>query len=408
MLGAVLGWAAWGEGRTPVLAAVVLVLWAASRSSRDAGLLLAGYLLAATRVFAPGGLTFAAEALDAALILAGWLGNGLLIGSLWGGAHRLSRANAPARILAGILLQVALLAPPLWLLGIAHPISAWGYLIPGTSHLGLIFGLVAPLAAGTWLARRARVGRAGASVALVIASSVLSVLTEGGQVGSAQVQGASTRWGSPLGWSGEEAPIDRLPRIAEAVKTAKAAGSPAHTFVWPETALGMASSATPLLMRLELLPTLRRYGATAIIGMDRIEEDRPRVSAVVVRPDGSLEWFDARQPAPISLWRPWDAESYSADWRRRNLVTLSGGERAWISFCHEDVMPGLLLDALWRYKADHIVSIANNWWMPSDEGAQAQAHAIEGIARLYGIPLTRAANLPRLSHGSTGPSAAAR
>lgn len=390
LIGAAIGWAAWGADRTPALAALAPLAWALCPGSRHAGALLAAYTLAATRVFASGAFRFGADNAEIALILAGWMVNGLVMGLLWGGAHRAHRLGRGALVAAGVALQVTLLAPPLWLLSIAHPISAWGFLLPGSGTAGLIVGLVAPVALGALLALQP-LRRRAAALAVAVAGAILASLTTVGTPAVDGVQAISPSWG-PSEPTPTFHPIDRLPLLVQEVSDL---GKPA-TFAWPETALGMASDATAGLIRRELVPVLRRHGAMAIIGMDRLVGGQPRVSALVVEPDGRMRWLDARQPMPVSLWRPWDPQrSYSRDWSRSSLVQLHDGRRAWISFCHEDVQPGMLVAAIWRDRPEVVVSLANNWWMPNAQGVAAQAHAVEGIARLYGLDLARAVNLPQ-------------
>lgn len=402
LIGSAVGWAAWGAGRTPVLAALIPLAWAACSRSRDAAAMLAAYTLVATRFFASGASNFGSSAAEVVTILAGWAANGLLMGLLWGVAHCAQRLGRAALALAGVGLQVVLLAPPMWLLSIAHPVSAWGFLLPGTGTVGLVTGIVLPVLLGAMYGRQPGRRLAGALAAAAGAGVLASIATVGLAPVSG-VQAVTTAWG-PSEPTPNFHPIDRLPLLAQTVSEF---GKPA-TFAWPETALGMASDATEGLIRRELVPVLRRQVATAIVGMDRLVDGRPRVSALVVEPDGRMRWLDARQPTPVSLWRPWDAErSYSADWSRTNLVQLHDGRRAWVSFCHEDVQPGMLLAAIWTYRPDMVLSLVNNWWMPDVQGVAAQAHAVEGIARLYGLDLARAVNLPRPSHGSpAGPGAA--
>lgn len=392
--GAALGVAAWGSGRSPVLALLLPVLAVALPRSYEAFVLVAAYMLSSTRFLATGALTFADTRAEGAVLVLGWMCLAVATAALWAAPLALAAQRPWARVAAVVAAQAAMLLPPLWLLGLAHPVVATGYLLPGTQWIGVGVGLFVPSLLGLALARAELRAGALALTLVVLAGGQLASQEDPELIAHERVYAVSTSAGSSK--SPDHDAAKWLPKFAAVVRIlGRDPDQPVDTVFFPETALGYVNETVDRLVQWELQPALQETGITAVMGAVRRVEGRFRVSALVVTPTGSVRYLDARQPTPVALWAPWNPEeTYEAGWNRDNLVITASGRRIWVSFCHEDVMPGLLLDAVAAHRPDTIVSIANNWWM-SESGTQAQARSVEGVARLFGLKLLRAVNRSR-------------
>lgn len=384
--GAVLGVAAWGEGRVPVLALALPLLIVFSRTRGQAFSVAFGYAL--------GMLRFSAA------FVASWFNDNLAIGALvvlafaaitstvWCLGWTKSR-RWPVRLLA---------ITGAWLLALAantgvpgHPLIAMGYVLPGTGWLGVGVSLAIPALAlaGARVLRtkRARIGSAAAVLVVLGASGVL--LCRQPPAGPARgIQGQVTHWGA---LKGEDEALARMQRMGATRPDQLAA-----TVVWPESIIGRYDPSLYQVLDLELLEPSRRAGRTQIIGMDiPLRGNRELNSAVAFYPDGRTATATARQPAPLSLWRPWrKTDTFVADWTAHNMLAVGQGDRAAVIFCYEEYMPVLYLlnEAL-----DHptIYLAMTNTWAAKDAGAAAiQTWHSWGMARLFGRTYIKAENRP--------------
>jgi hypothetical protein len=166
--------------------------------------------------------------------------------------------------------------------------------------------------------------------------------------------------------------------------------------VWPESILGRHESALAPVLEIELLRPARTAARTLVIGMDLpMAGNRLLNAAVAFYPDGRRAVAVARQPAPVSLWKPWRrTDTFVADWRASNILDLGDGERAAVIFCYEEYVPLLYLlneafDAPTVYLA-----LANTWAASEPEAAAIQTWHSLGMARLFGRPYLKAENRP--------------
>lgn len=393
-LGAGVGLLAWDGQHTPVMAVLLPLFWILASGAFEAFMLVLGYQAVATSVLAVGALTFGQSPSQIGLQLAGWSLQSTAVACLWAFAWRLGSKSAVRHVAAGIIVQLALLLPPLWLLGTASPVVWIGSIAGGTGWYGLATGLVAPLALGGVV--RDKNVRSKALAVVAITPLLFGVRSELGldMHRAPGLYGVDVRWGDS-GQSGLDHVVDRIPKIGAALR-AVAQDSSIKTVVFPEAVLGGIYEDASVVVKIEIESAVRTLGVQALIGADRLVDGRPRVSLRVVNPLGPSLWIDARQPTPVSLWRPFDPGSYSADWTRPSELLLADGRTAYISFCHEDVVPGLFLMAMLKHP-DVVISVANNWWMPSDKGSNQQARHVQAYAKLFGLPLVRAVNRPVLS-----------
>jgi hypothetical protein len=384
--GAVVGVAAWGLGRFPVLALALPLLVMFSRSRLQAFCVVFGYAL--------GMLRFSAG------FVASWFNNNLAIGVLvvlafatitstvWCLGWCRSRRWQP-RLLAVTAAWLLALAANTGVPG--HPLVAMGYVLPGTGWLGVGVSVAVPAfalaGAGLLRTERARIA-AGAAVLVLLAAAGLLLCRPPPAGPIRGIQAEVTHWGV---LKGEDDALTRMQRMGAAKP-----GQLAATVVWPESIIGRYDPSLYQVLDLEVLNPARRAGRTQIIGMDiPLPGNRELNSAVAFYPDGRTATATARQPAPLSLWRPWrKTDTFVADWTAHNVLAVGQGDRAAVIFCYEEYMPVLYLlnEAL-----DHptIYLALTNTWAAKDAGAAAiQTWHSWGMARLFGRTYLKAENRP--------------
>jgi hypothetical protein len=170
----------------------------------------------------------------------------------------------------------------------------------------------------------------------------------------------------------------------------------AASVVWPESIIGRYEPALAPVLEIELLRPSRSLGRTQVIGMDLpLADNRLLNAAVAFYPDGRTATAVARQPAPLSLWKPWRRQdTFVADWSADNMLDLGGEERAAVIFCYEEYMPILyLLDEAFDAPTVYL-AIANTWAAQSPQSGAIQTRHSLGMARLFGRPYLKAENRP--------------
>jgi hypothetical protein len=202
------------------------------------------------------------------------------------------------------------------------------------------------------------------------------------------VQAQRTAWGA---LRGEQAALLRMQWMGTARQSPGAA-----TMVWPESIIGRYEPALYPVLEIELLRASRRAGRTQIIGMDiPMAGNRILNAAVAFYPDGRTETAVARQPAPLSLWKPWrSTDTFIADWSAHNILNLGQGDRAAVIFCYEEYLPLLYLLNEARDAPTAYLALSNTWAAQSPGAALIQTWHSLGMARLFGRPYWKAENRP--------------
>jgi hypothetical protein len=392
--GALLGVAAWGEGRVPLLALMLPLLVAFSRSRPQAAGLSFGFAVATLR-FIPA---YASTWFDGSIVFGSLVAAPavLLTGGVWtmgwSGSGKLWRKMASISV-----AWLMALLPPVALGVAGHPLVAAGFALPGAGWAGVLVAWLAP-AAVLWVASRWSAGAAAKRAAMACVAAALAVAgvalhrplevmrTAGLQRG---VLAQQTAWGGLLGNQTEEA-LRRIQRMGSEDTRG------AMTVVWAESIIGRYEPPLYPALDVEVLRPARRSGRTVVVGMDiPTQGNRLLNGAVAFYPDGNAATVVARQPAPISLWRPWrDTDTFVADWGAHNMLALGQGDRAAVIFCYEEYLPVLyLLNELLDDPSVYLV-LANTW-AASDAGAAAvQGWHSFGMARLFGRAYLKAENRP--------------
>src|SRR5574338_488745 len=397
--GAAIGWFAWRVDGAVALAAALPLLWAVQPTRVAAGLLWIAYFLAGardvlpavTRFFPgePGALGIVLWGLHAALLAAPWM-------ILW------PRSVASARMVALRTASaiVALTVPPLGCLGWLSPLLAAGVLYPGLGWTGVVcavalFGVSAVMGHAVRNDRIISVRRWMVVMAGLLAIGIVA------NIGYRPPQ-------PPPDWLALDThlgpfPADRhagFDRQQQLIGIAvEAITSGAKVIIFPEEVAGTWRTAVAYWWR-PLAEFAARHGATVLVGADvpispgLVEEAAPRFTDSLVLLGATQGFVNARQPIPVGLWRPWSNTTAVADLTGSGVIEVRG-LRVAVSLCYEDLLAWTVLLSFARMPPPQVlVSAANNWFHDGGDALWIQRRSIELWARLFGVPLLRAVNLP--------------
>lgn len=392
LIGGALGWASWGEGRAPALAALLPVVLSLCRTRSQAFLLGMGYTLALLRHTAD----FIGGWFDGSLLVGGAavLAYGVISGAVWSLGWSASPKGRRKALALAVAWIVALL-PPATVGMPGHPLIAWGSIVPGAGWVGVALALAVPSGL-VWAIASLKPKRAVLAMTFSISFVALFMLGVARYTPAASygpgVIAVTTEWGK------QESADDILTRVASMGMLSKklAKEEKASTIVWPESIIGTYDPILYPVLDIELLKGSRASGQTQIIGMDLAQEGRRYENAAVAfYPDGRTERAVARQPAPLSLWRPWQkSDTFIADWTASNVLQLNNNQQGAFIFCYEEYLPILYLLSELQGQVDVYVAMANTWAASSKEAAEIQTQHSVGMARLFGRPYVKAENRP--------------
>lgn len=290
---------------------------------------------------------------------------------------------SPVRRAAGLLLAVALgVLPPLGVIAWVHPLLSAGWIYPGGAWWSLLVVLL------LWLlvAWRPRASALATSVLGGAAVAVATGLNYREPTAPPQILGINTQL---MGASSFTAFSQKLTDISLLLNASgRQAGQVA---VLPETTLDEFKASTATMIRFALGVQLRR-GPILSGTTFHTEDGRKWSGAVLLRHGEDPLLLAARQPLLFSLWHPWDKEDhYSANWTAQNTFDLAG-QRVALRICSEDFA---LYWTLYDFATDRptlLLSLSNHWWTRDPRVALTQAQHLRAAARLFNVPVVRAAN----------------
>lgn len=301
-------------------------------------------------------------------------------------------------------VAVIALLPPFWIMGgLAHPVVGFGYFWPGGGWVAVTVGLAGLAAMTAFIHGKSPVLQV-ALVLLVLVSGWLLRPDPLNVRGNERFRAVSTEWGSRDDGTGGEI-AERLGRVRNLIERLAPLG--VTWLVLPEATISRWTPATEDLYISEVASAATSTGMTVWMGVNKEADGSPsEVGTLMFTPQGRVEPNGntanratvhvelARQPMPMSIWRPWAPAGPMARWSDLRPLQSPAGP-VWVSICYEDLMPGMVMAGLLIHgRPTAIVSMASNWYLPT---ATQRIHArhIEGIARLYRLPLLRATNTAR-------------
>ena len=401
--GAAFGWLAWRPDGAVALVAALPLIWAIQPTRAAAGLLWLAYFLVGARDVAPVVARFFPDepwalglvlwGLHAALLAAPWM-------ALWPSGDTLARAVALRTASAIVVLTV----PPLGCLGWLSPLLAAGVLYPGWGWTGVVCTVTLLSASGV-MGHAVRNGRMNTMRRWMVVTTGFLAIAVVTNIGYRPPE-------PPPDWlaidtqlgpfpTDQHAGFDRQQQLIGIAEAAIANG--AKVIVLPEEVAGTWRTAVAYWWQ-PLGELAARHGSTVLVGADLpvspglVEEAAPRFTNSLVLLGASEGIVNARQPIPIGLWRPWSKTTAVADLAASGVIVLRG-LRVAVSICYEDLLAWPLLLSFARNPSPQVmISSANNWFYDGADALWIQRHSVELWARLFGVPLLRAVNLPFQLH----------
>lgn len=380
MAAVVSGWIGW-SGETLLLPAAIIfpALWAHSPSRMVAGLVAAGYFLAASRGLPQGVANFYAADLWPGLLL--WLAASAIFvvvhTALWSKGPEEGR---PGRWLAARYLAAAVMMglPPFGITGWAQPLTAAGVLFPGWGWWGL-----AAAVAGLMM----MTSRYWPVAAMIVGSLWLWSAATWAQPQPAQGwRGVDLEQGKNLGRDGK---LDIHRDLIETIR--RQADEGIRVVVLPESTFGFW---TPTVVRL-WQDGLSGLAITVIAGAAAIDANGYDNVMVAVSAGEARILYRERMPVPVSMWRPW-----------RTWTGQDGGARAHIFanpvvnlaetriaplICYEQLILWPALQSM-LLSPDIIVVTGNGWWTAGTSIVAIQRASAVAWAKLFNRPLVMAFN----------------
>lgn len=367
---------AWsGDPRTLPLALTFPALWAYSPTRLVAGMVSAGYFLAASRGLPQGVVNFYGSGFGAGIGL--WIAASLAFvfvhAVLW--TLRPGWKSAFRYGTAAVLMSV----PPFGIIGWAHPITAAGVLFPGWGWWGL---------AATALGLLAMTTRNWRAVVVVIGGFwIWSAATWSAPAAPEGWVGIDTQFGGALEqYSGYAQQLDTVSLVRAA------ATEGVRVVVLPESAFGMW---TPTVERLwtGALKDLdvRVIGATILVRRHGYDNVMGEVSG-----DGAQVLYRERMPVPVSMWQPWlglvgEGGGARAHFFANPIVTLDDLRVAPL-ICYEQLLVWPILQSALN-APDAIVAVGNGWWTTDTNIVEIQKANAAAWARLFDLSLVSVFNI---------------
>jgi len=349
-------------------------LWASAPSRLSAGLVAAGYFLAASHGLPQGVSNFFGSGFAAGIGL--WIAASVLFVAVhalaW--SARSGKGHVIRYGIAGIVLSV----PPIGIVGWAHPITAAGVLFPGWSWLGLAAAAIGLMAMTTrfWCVAVCLLG----GVWIAAAACWAPVVTPEGWIG------IDTRFsGSNGDYAGYQQHLETIDRVTAAASLGAA------VVVLPESALGRW---TPTIDRL-WTRALADLDVTVYGGAVMVDETGYDNVMLELSGRGASVRYRQRMPVPVSMWQPWlgwigAPAGARADFFANPVVGVHAVRVATL-VCYEQLLVWPALQSA-LYGPDVLVAPSNGWWTAGTDIVAIQVAASTAWARLFKLPLVIAVN----------------
>jgi hypothetical protein len=379
---------------------------ALSAPARSSGWLCAGcYYACAAWSLVPAARNFFGPNVGLPEALGWWLATAALLSLPWACAWTSKVNHRWWRCLAAVLFTTV---PPVGLIGWASPLTASGYLFPGTSW----FGILAILCGIAGLSVAPRLTLA----AVVIVSPFVNAAYTAPE--PLRWKAIDTRFGAVL--RQRMAPADELV-IVESIQRL-AMRSSERVIVFPEAVVPRWNEATEAFWE-RTLDDLRAAGKTIIVGSkisggDRADFSPQDLSAaistlqsssrtgsvlvfhdpaaprsfrnvLIIRGQDNLV-FDQRVPVPFGMWQPLQDAGVRLRLNGRGTVQIAG-ERAAVLICYEQLLTWPMLASMWE-RPTALIAVANDHWSGGTKIPEVQLAAVRAWARLSAIPYVSATN----------------
>jgi hypothetical protein len=388
-----------------------------------------GYYVAATWPMVPGLDRYIGQSATSLIPIAMWVLAAILFSVPWTIAWTSDRPfdclwRVPLALLATIV-------PPLGIIGLASPLTAAGYLFPGTAWFGLAAVALVP---GIVLSTHALAWRRRCAVSCLVGASAVA-LAIGGHLFTRSDAVPPPEWIAVNTHFGDVSqPFQDFP-AAQFIQQ-KAAKTSARVLIFPESVVPRWSESTEAFWResldhcrtrgqilaigaglpakapaernvLEGLRDLRAYDFGAAIdalkgtGTPRtingsvivdglIKPRREPVDNTMLIVGAESAKFYQRVPVPVGMWNPFSRISVPLRLDSPGVLPIDH-QRAAVLICYEQMLTFPILASMLQ-RPTVIVGISNTFWISDTTIPRYEATAMRGWAKLFRLPYFLAVN----------------
>ena len=321
-----------------------------------------------------------------AIFFPGQHGLGYLLWLLHAALLTLPFALAARYRAAGLVMALLITAlPPLGFIGWLSPLLVSGVLFPDLGVAGyLAAGLIFFMIAFHGQAKMHNTGR----LLLLLASLYCNF------------NNLLKPLAVPSFWFGQDThfskyPVDavvgfqRQQQLMKQVDTALHEG--AKLILLPESIVGEWQPASEYWWQKEI--DLAKVKKTTLLIGAVVDESHGHWSDALIIRGTDVGIARARIPIPVGMWNPFSATGFNSYPGNSGVVSVQGKPVA-ISMCYEDLLVFPMIQSFLMGKPQALLSSANNWFGQGTDEPAMQTMAINVQARLFGVPLIRALNLP--------------
>lgn len=291
LLGLVIGFAAWGPGRMPLVSMAMPLFMAIAPSRRQAMFTACAYV-AATQ-WDMREVVMANSSWSAPAPLAAWIVAPLIGGVAW--SLHWTRSSKPWRkALACLIGWLAVTLPPAGDVAWGSSLVGWGYVVPGFGWGGVVLSAAAPALVMYQVAAKKeppRMTRIWVSVLalLLVAASFATRAFESRFV--QDIVGVSTRWTPASPQQFLEQHLQSVSHTAQQLASEKLAS----VMVYPAGVVQAAAGEDLQPIKSALASVSKATAMTIILGVDVAREGRAaQRSALVIFPDGRSEMVQGK------------------------------------------------------------------------------------------------------------------
>ncbi len=329
------------------------------------------------------------------------------------------------------LALAATIIPPLGIIGLASPLTAAGYLFPGTAWVGLATVALLP---GMYLSTRSLALRRRSAVLLLVTTAGIGLAT-GGRVLAAAAAEPIPGWVAVNTHFGDVSQAFRDFHAAQFIQQ-KVAETSARVLIFPESVVPRWSEATEVFWHQSLdgcrtrgqilaigagLPAKAETAKNASEGLSELKSydfgaaievlkrmDTPRaiygsalsndlIKSLPEPIDNTLlivgaesATFYQRVPVPVGMWRPFHRISVPLRVNGPGVLEIDH-QRAAVLICYEQMLTFPILTSMLRHPTV-IVGISNTFWVDHTTIPRYQASALRSWAKLFRLPYFLAVN----------------
>ncbi|MBU1389364.1 MAG: hypothetical protein KKE62_01345 [Proteobacteria bacterium] len=371
----VIGFIAWDNYVS--MAVLLPVIWAQATTKKTAYLIGLGYHLAASRGLIVGIPVFFGSNDFYGIFL--WL----LAGFIQAIPYFLC-SYIRNTYLAIFILLVALILPPICIIGWVNPLTAAGMIFPGTGFFGLFLTLDL-----IWLMTWQYKNKLFLTV-LILFLIVFPLVVEQTATSTPDIKGTITKF------SGNPANIgDKFSKDYEKFITTynQFGGSDFKVLVLPESTAGIWFDSTKNLWgkwqrnlkegQGVVLSTLLPDGKGAMEAYNTL---------ILMTKNEFKVLYMARQSVPVAMWKPWSNDNVKTNWFESPIFEIND-KKATALICYEAYLTWPILHSFIVDDPETILFVSNHWWSKNTSLLSIQKTCVQSWANLFNVQLISAVNL---------------